>query len=110
MLPAFALALIVREIIPGDGMLDWVALLLGICIACIPIPVGGIFAALSHVGALALWPTIILAYTAATGHVEDVISSPIRQIFELMVWIVPIGLLILMPVRWRMGRGPESEL
>ena len=70
-LPVFLLTLALRELIPGDGIVDWMILSVGIIIASIPIPVAGLLAGLSHMGALALWPTMILAYTATTGEVDE---------------------------------------
>ena len=102
MFPALMLALIVRELIPGDGPIDWAVMVIGITIACIPIPVGGLLAALSHVGALALWPTMILAYTAATGDAGTAIPPAVEQIFEFVVWVMPIGILIFAPLVWQM--------
>ena len=102
MFPALMFALIIRELIPGDGIIDWVVMVVGITIACIPIPVGGLLAALSHVGALALWPTMILAYTAATGDAGAAITPAVEQIFEFVVWVMPIGILIFSPLVWQM--------
>ena len=101
-LPVFLLTLALRELIPGDGIVDWIVLLVGIIVACIPIPVAGLLAALSHLGALALWPTMILAYTATTREVDDIISSPIRLLLEFVIWVVPFGILAFLPVRWKM--------
>ena len=101
-LPVFLLTLALRELIPGDGIVDWMILSVGIIIASIPIPVAGLLAGLSHMGALALWPTMILAYTATTGEVDDIISSPIRLLLEFVIWVVPFGILAFLPVRWKM--------
>ena len=101
-LPVFLLTLALRELIPGDGIVDWIILLVGIIVACIPIPVAGLLAALSHLGALALWPTMILAYTTTTGEVDDIISSPIRLLLEFVIWVVPFGILAFLPIRWKM--------
>ena len=101
-LPVFLLTLALRELIPGDGIVDWIILLVGIIVACIPIPVAGLLAGLSHLGALALWPTMILAYTATTREVDDIISSPIRLLLEFVIWVVPFGILAFLPVRWKM--------
>ena len=110
MFPAMILALIIRELIPGDGTIDWVVLVVGITIACIPIPAGGLLAALSHVGALALWPTMILSYTAATDGAGTAITPAVEQIFEFVVWVMPIGVLIFAPLVWQMrGGGAERD-
>ena len=110
MFPAIILALIIRELIPGDGTIDWVVMVIGITIACIPIPAGGLLAALSHVGALAIWPTMILAYTAATDDAGTTIAPVVGQIFEFVVWVMPIGILIFSPLVWQMrgGRGMDD--
>lgn len=102
MFPAIALALIIRELIPGDGIIDWLVMVIGITIACIPIPVGGLLAALSHVGALAIWPTMILAYSASAGAADSALHPALEQVFEFVVWVMPIGILIFLPLRWRM--------
>ena len=110
MLPAFALAIIVRELIPGDGIVDWAVMLIGIILACIPIPMSGLFAALSHAGAFALWPTVIMVYSAASKAVESEISSSVMQVFEFAVWVVPLGLLIFIPIRWGMSSGEGATI
>ena len=106
MFPAFLICIIAREIVPGDGLMDWIIMVVGITIACIPIPVGGLLAALMHMGALALWPSAILAYFASRNHViaepDIIIPGTILLILEIMVWIIPFGILVLLPVRWKM--------
>ena len=108
MFPAIILALIIRELIPGEGTIDWVVLMIGIAIACIPIPVGGLLGALSHVGALALWPTMILAYAAAADDAGTTIAPAVEQVFEFMVWVMPIGILIFSPLVWQMRGGARQ--
>ena len=49
-LPVFLLTLALRELIPGDGIVDWIVLLVGIIVACIPIPVAGLLAGAKSFG------------------------------------------------------------
>ena len=49
-LPVFLLTLALRELIPGDGIVDWIILLVGIIVACIPIPVAGLLAGAESFG------------------------------------------------------------
>ena len=104
-LPAFLAVLVLREFIPGDGIFDWAVITLGIVIACIPTPVKGLLSSLSHLGALALWPTMMLAYHASAGEVSvsGEVSSAVLTVLDFLVWIIPFGLLMLIPIRWRMG-------
>ena len=102
-LPAFLAVLLLREVIPGDGIFDWGVLTLGIVIACIPTPVKGLLSSLSHLGALALWPTVMLAYHASSGEVGGDVPASVLTVLDFLVWVIPFGLLMLIPIRWKMG-------
>ena len=101
-LPAFLVAILLREIIPGDGILDWIMITAGIAIACIPTPVKRLLSALSHICALALWPTMMLAYHGTVAGVGGDVSVSVLTVLDFIVWIAPFGVLMLIPIRWRM--------
>ena len=101
-LPAFLSVLLLREFIPGDGIFDWAVMTIGIIVACIPTPMKGLLASLSHLGALALWPTVMLAYHGSAGEVGGDMSASVLTVLDFLVWIIPFGLLMLVPIRWKM--------
>ena len=100
--PAFLAAILLREVIPGDGLLDWIVITAGITIACVPSPVKGLLSALSHICALALWPTMMLAYHGSTGGLSGEVSASVLTVLDFLMWIVPFGVLMLVPIRWKM--------
>ena len=86
----------------GDGLLDWAVVTMGIIAACIPTPVKGLLSALSHLGALALWPTMMLAYHGTTGEINGEVAAPVLTVMDFLVWLLPFGVLMMVPIRWRM--------
>ena len=101
-LPAFLAAILLREVIPGDGFLDWIVIMAGLVIASVPTPVKGLLSALSHICALALWPTMMLAYHGTAMGVGGDVSASVLTVLDFLVWIIPFGLLMLIPIRWKM--------
>ena len=101
-LPAFLAAILLREVIPGDGFLDWIVIMAGLVIASVPTPVKGLLSALSHICALALWPTMMLAYHGTAMGVGGDVSASVLTVLDFTVWILPFGILMLVPIRWKM--------
>ena len=101
-LPIFLFVILVREFIPGDGILDWVAITAGIIVGSLPMPMKGLLSALSHIGALALWPTMMLAYHGTVAGVSGDVAASVLTVLDFLVWIVPFGMLMLIPIRWQM--------
>ena len=101
-LPAFLAAILLREVIPGDGFLDWIVIVAGLVIASVPTPVKGLLSALSHICALALWPTMMLAYHGTAMGVGGDVSASVLTVLDFLVWIIPFGILMLVPIRWKM--------
>ena len=101
-LPAFLAAILLREVIPGDGFLDWIVIMAGLVIASVPTPVKGLLSALSHICALALWPTMMLAYHGTAMGVGGDVSASVLTVLDFLVWILPFGILMLVPIRWKM--------
>ena len=101
-LPAFLAAILLREVIPGDGFLDWIVIMAGLVIASVPTPVKGLLSALSHICALALWPTMMLAYHGTAMGVGGEVSASVLTVLDFTVWILPFGILMLVPIRWKM--------
>ena len=101
-LPAFLAAILLGEVIPGDGFLDWIVIMAGLVIASVPTPVKGLLSALSHICALALWPTMMLAYHGTAMGVGGDVSASVLTVLDFLVWILPFGILMLVPIRWKM--------
>ena len=95
-------AILLREVIPGDGFLDWIVIMAGLVIASVPTPVKGLLSALSHICALALWPTMMLAYHGTAMGVGGDVSASVLTVLDFTVWILPFGILMLVPIRWKM--------
>ena len=106
-LASMLLALLLREIVPGDGTMDWAIMAIGVVGAVIPMPMGGLLASLAHAGAVALWPTFVLAYVASAQSASSFVGGAVDWTFEFLVWIALFAVLTLIPLRWQARRGEE---
>ena len=108
-LGAMLLALVVREMMPGDGTTDWIILVIGALCAMVPIPINGILGALGHIGALMVWPIFALAYMASEKSAGAAVSEPVAWIMEFAIWILLLGGLLFMPLVWGMKREQSDD-
>ena len=107
---AMLLAVVAREMIPGDGMADWLIMTVGMLAASIPLPVNGLLGALGHIGALLIWPTFAIGYMDAAEQMktDGVLADPVLWVLELMLWLVLLGGLIIMPMVWGLRWGTKD--
>ena len=95
--PAIVLTLMAAHLAQGsvDG---WVIVLLGAAIAALPFAMRGLIPALSHALALAAWPSLAIAASQSSATIGN---SGLEWVLEIGVWVVLLGVLIFVPLRWR---------
>ena len=85
-----ALGLLVAGLAAPDA---WMVLALAVTAASLPVMGRGLFAALSHIVALGLWPTLALAAAEAAPPV-----AALSGMLDIVTWAVLPGALIFLPM------------
>ena len=96
-LPAILLVLILRGMIPGDGLGEWAVAAVGMTLACAPMWTRGVIPALAHIGALAVWPTLALDMGGLLGSASPA-PAAVDWVMEMVAWVVLPGVLMLAPL------------
>ena len=98
--PAMVVMLLALEVVPdGSPVSGWAIVMLGVVVACLPMISRGLIVALSHIAAMALWPTVVLAASDASASTD--MPFPMGLMLDMAVWIVLFGMMLFAPLLWR---------